>query len=181
MDNTLSFSYYYNNHNKIEQVSDLNEILINPTLTKVEKEELLALRENIVKRKTWKDMTWDFLSEIEFKNDEKEIIVENTKVDSGTIERSYIWHFISSSWLILLVMIVMPFIALWGQDGDIGFTIGIMLLIEGFLYSLAWVFAKSLSYIPIILGSPVYNYVLNGVICFVAFLAFSLLTNIRKL
>ncbi|MEW7281079.1 hypothetical protein ABW636_20990 [Aquimarina sp. 2201CG1-2-11] len=170
IDNTLSFSYYHNAHNKIEEVNNINKTLTNPTLTGKEKKQLLKLRKNIIHRETWKDKAWNFISHIEFKNDAKEVMVpkfENKPIpleESKIIKRSYFWHFISSSWLFIFIMVVMIIAAFIGYDGDLGGTISMLISFGIMLYSIAWVFTKALSTIPIILGNPTFNYFLNGIL-----------------
>ncbi len=181
VDNTLSFSYYYNTQNKIEQVSNLNKILADSTLGSNEQNELFQLRKQIIERKTWKDKAWNLMSKMEFnKNEftptvtkpeliEKNIvekdIIENDIVEKDFIERSYFWHFISSSWFILIFIIAFPFIGFFDKSSPLPQTIGILLVIEPLLYGIAWIFAKMFSYIPTILGNPIYNYVLNIILC----------------
>ncbi len=175
IDNTLSFSYYYNTENKIEQVSSINKVLTDSTLNKTEKNQLLKLRQQIINRKTWKDKTWDLVSNMNFST-------ENTtnenhtveKVENEITERSYLWHFISSSWLILILLIAFPFVGIFDKKTPFAQAIGILLILEPFLYGIAWIFAKVFSFIPVILNNPIYNYVLNAILCIGVFALFGI-------
>lgn len=183
IDNTLSFSYYYNTENKIAQISNLNKILTDSTLNKSEKNELLKLRKQIIDRKTWKDKAWNLLSKMEFnKNDivtteKTPEYIEKNKIEEINIERSYFWHFISSSWLILILIIIFPIVGLLDRSSSLTQTIGILLLLEPILYGVAWFFAKIFSFIPTIFGNPIYNYVLNGILCFGVFALIGIFGN----
>ncbi|SIT94040.1 hypothetical protein [Pontibacter indicus] len=168
-DNLLSFSYYYNNARKIEQAKALSEILQDTSLTKHEKAELFTLRRNIIKHATWKDYTWAFFSNIHFSNSKKQILDE-TSPNASIATRSYFWHFISSSWLIVFAIIAVPFAAYFDKTVSLGLGLTILIVFEPTLLGLAWLLAKTFSYIPIILGNSSYNYLLNALLCGILFI-----------
>ena len=178
LDNTLSFSYFFNTQNKIEQVSILNQVLSDSTLTVEEIEELKNIRKDIVFRSTWKDKTWDLVSKIEFNSIQK----DSTDQVSITIasERSYFWHFLSSGWIFILVMIVMPFVALSDKKTSISSIVAIIFLAEPMLLLMAWIFAKLFSFIPLLLGDPFYNYIINFFLSNVIILIISLMNKKEK-
>lgn len=189
LDNFLSFTFSYNNGNKIEQVEGINKILNDSTLTMSEKNKLLILRKNIINHKTLKDKTYDFLTSIEFNNDkninkvnhekQKEIVIqEPIKKQSET--RNYLWHFVSSSWPFLLLMIAFPIIGFLDNKTSFWQAIGIIIIIEPFLYGFCWVYAKVFSFIPIIFDNPIYNYVLNTILCICSIFLFSMFGNKNK-
>ncbi|AIN75086.1 hypothetical protein SAMN02745938_1057 [Flavobacterium psychrophilum DSM 3660] len=190
LDNLLSFSFSYNNGNKIEQIEGINKIIKDTTLSDAEKKKLFILRENIVNHLTWKDKAFDFLTSIEFKNDiesEKPIIKPIGKPATKPIiasiklkTRDYFWHFISSSWLFIVLMVILPFIGLLDKKTKFWESIGIIIIVEPFLYGICWVYAKMFSFIPIILDNPIYNYILNAALCLTSILVFSLLKKKTK-
>jgi len=175
IDNTLSFSYYYNTSNKIEQISELNKLLENSTLKLSEERKLQNLRSQIIDRKTWKDRSWDFISQMNFSS-ESENSTEYSFEKSKEIiqERSYWWHFGTSSWVWIILILMMPIVFIIDKSNSFVQTIGILLLIEPLLIGFAWIFAKVFSFIPILFGNPNYNYVLNAILCFGIFGLFSL-------
>ena len=178
IDNTLSFSYYYNTENKIEQISNINKVLIDSTLNKTEKSQLIKLRQQIINKKTWKDKTWDLVSNIDFSKEN--VPIENPtveQIENQKTERSYLWHFISSSWLILILLIAFPFLGVLDKKTPLGQTIVILLVLEPFLYGIAWILAKVFSFIPVILNNPIYNYVLNAILCIGIFALFGILVK----
>tara|TARA_R110002012_G_scaffold69453_1_gene179829 strand:+ start:1721 stop:2308 length:588 start_codon:yes stop_codon:yes gene_type:complete len=177
-DNTLSFSYYYNTEKRIEQIQGINEIVNDTTLSSEEKNMLKKLRTDLIIRKTWKDQTYKLLSEIEFKSDSEEIIV-NSDVQVQS-ERSYFWHFVSSGWIFLLVMIVMPFVGLADKNTSIGTAIGILIAIEPLFFGLAWLFAKVFSFIPILFGNSIVNYILNAILSFIILFLLTKLSGNKK-
>lgn len=175
IDNTLSFSYYYNTEKKIEQVSNINKILGDTTLSKPAKKELLKLREDIINRKTWKDKTWDLVSNMNFTKDNNSIVNQTSEQTEEKVdERSYLWHFISSSWLILILLVAFPFIGIFDKKTPLGQAIGILLILEPTLYGLAWILAKIFSFIPIIFNNPTFNYILNAILCVGIFALFGI-------
>jgi len=179
IDNTLSFSYYYNTQNKIEQINGLNKILSDSTLSKLEKEKLKSLRNNLIVRSTWKDKTWKLISEIEFKNEKNENSEKPIKKEPE-IKRSYFWHFVSSGWIFILIALIMPFIGLRDKNTSLASAIGILLLIIPIFLGIAWVYAKVFSFIPIIFGNPIYNYILNAVVSFLSLMILGLFQNKKK-
>ena len=175
IDNTLSFSYYYNTENKIEQVLSVNKLLTDTTLTKTENKKLLNIRKDIIDRKTWKDKTWDFVSNMDFRSENS--LTENPtekEIEIPISERSYLWHFISSSWLIVILMIAFPFVGILDKKTPFGQAIGILIILEPFLYGMAWISAKLFSFIPIILNNPTLNYILNAILCLGVFALFGI-------
>jgi len=162
IDNTLSFSYFFNTQNKIEQIQGLNKILNDTTLTSNERKEIQIIRKDIIFRSTWKDKTFNFISQIEFKSEPSDSTI---KIDSEPVfERSYFWHFITSGWAFIIVMILMPFVGLFSENTSIGNLISILIILEPILYGMAWIFAKLFSLIPVLFGDPTYNYLVNIVL-----------------
>lgn len=190
-DNFLSFTYSYNNGKKIEQIDGINKILNDTSLTKYEKNKLMLLRNNIINHNTWKDKAYDFLTSIEFKNDErinnkkksinsKPIKKQTEAKPSKQKKRDYFRHFISSSWLFIFLMIVFPFIGFFDKKTPFIQAVGIIIIVEPIFYGICWIYAKMFSFIPIIFNEPTYNYILNAILCLLSVLLFSLLDNKNK-
>lgn len=181
IDNTLSFSYYYNTEKKIEQISNINEILRDTTLREYDKKKLLNLREQIINRITWKDQVWNFIVNSKFatKSDEDgELKYEVNR--NNRVKRSYLLHFVSSSWLIIILIIAFPFVGIFNKKTPLGQAIGILLILEPTFLGIAWLLAKLFSLIPIILNNPTYNYFLNAFLCFAVFAVFAIIGKFQK-
>ncbi|MDY3362396.1 hypothetical protein PG623_00130 [Riemerella anatipestifer] len=179
LDNTLSFTFTFNNKNKLEQVEKLNSILKDSTLSKQEIAKLGLLRTNIIEHKTWKDNIYEKLLSLDFKSTEdgNKPIVKNDK-HKVSIERNYWLHFISSSWIFTILMIIMPFIGLFSEkNGSISAFIVVILMIEPLFFGMSWLFAKLFSYIPIIDNNPVWNYLLNTLLHLFIFMIIGFLIN----
>lgn len=179
IDNFLSFTFSYNNSNKIEQIQGINKILSDTTLTKYEKEKLLTLRQNIVNHNTWKDKAYNFLNNFKFNEKiegEKKITIPEIKTDDKTkaIERDYYWHFVSSSWIFIFLMVILPFIMFFDKQSSFWQVVGIIIIVEPILYCICWLYGKVFSYIPVIDENPLYNYILNALLCFASLFVFQL-------
>jgi hypothetical protein len=185
LDNVLSFSYYYNNEKKISQIESINNIVKDSSITIKEKNSLIFLRNNIISHKTWKDNIWDFFTTIEFKDDLKSSTEVNNsskkdieiKKINNTVRNYYI-HFITSSWIFLLVILIFSIVGF--SDKNTSFLTALMIIlffITPFSLFLGWIFAKIFSFIPIIQNNPIYNYILNFVLSFVIILIFGFLIN----
>jgi len=117
------------------------------------------------------------ISEIEFKSEPNEI----AEVPKEIIhERSYFWHFVSSGWIFLFAMIIMPFVGLADKKTPLGTTFGILLVIIPMFYGIAWLFAKVFSFIPVLFGNPILNYILNGILSFLILFLFTKLSSKKK-
>ncbi len=182
MDNTLSFTSHYNNIRKIEEVEKLNLIVIDSTLSKEEVIRLKELRNNIINHKTWKDKLYDKIITIDFKTkDNDNVSVVKNDIPKTTNERSYWVHFVTSSWILIMIMIIMPFAVFFDKkSSSLSSFLAIIFVIVPFFCGLSWVFAKAFSLIPVINNNPTYNYVLNAVIHLFIFLLIGFLSNKKK-
>ncbi len=180
LDNTLSFSYYYNVKNKIEEVNRINIILKDSTLEEENRNFLLVLKKDIIRRKTWKDKSWDFFTNLNFKKDSVNIIkyevadINNVKTKKIKIERSYILHYITSNWFVIIIMVIMPFVLFFDEENSFINALTITVFLEVVLYGISWINAKFLSYIPVIFNNPIYNYILNVLIVLLVIFLFFL-------
>tara|TARA_R110001606_G_C15298763_1_gene642349 strand:- start:181 stop:849 length:669 start_codon:yes stop_codon:yes gene_type:complete len=173
LDNTFSFSYYYNTSQKITQVNKINEVLKDSTFSVLEKKKLIKLRTDIIEHKTLKDKSYDYLTNLNFETSEGDHskIIETVKSEA---QRNSRIHFITSSWWLILSFgifaIAIPFLLLT-QKRDIFNTLLGFIFIEGFAYLIALLLSKIFSFIPLIDNNPIYNYILNvilsGIILFI--------------
>jgi hypothetical protein len=173
LDNTFSFSYYYNTSQKITQINEINKGIKDSTFSVLEKKKLIKLRTDIIEHKTLKDKAYDYLTNLNFEISEEESTktIESVKLEA---KRNSKIHFITSSWWIILSFgifaIAIPFILLT-QRKDVFNTLLGFIFIEGFAYLIALLLSKVFSFIPLIDNNPIYNYILNvvlsGIILFV--------------
>lgn len=165
LDNSLSFSFYINNQYKLDQIEKINEIIRDSSFTREDELFLFNLREEIIYRETWKESTENFLSDFEFEKNENLSTVETSEKPEKN--RDYFWHFISSSWLFLLLIIIFPFALFKSTKTNFLNTLLGLLVFEGILYLFAWLAAKLLSYLPIMFNDPIYNYIFNAIVPYI--------------
>jgi len=166
LDNTFSFSYYYNNSQKISQTKELNEVLKDSSLTKLELEKLTDLRKNIVNHRTFKDVTYDYLLNLNFDNTSEDKSIGNKQSDNELIRNEHI-HLLTSAWWLIIPMIfliiVFPYVIITERKQLFSTALGFIIILCVF-YLLSLILSKILSFIPLILGNPIYNYSLNVVL-----------------
>ena len=68
LDNTFSFSYYYNTSEKVTQLNEIRTILKDTSLSRLERDKLIKLRTNILDHKTFKDKSYDYLTNLNFES-----------------------------------------------------------------------------------------------------------------
>lgn len=176
IDNTLSFTYSYNNSSKIEQIEKLNSIVSHTTLSNTEIYNLKTLRTNIINHKTWKDQLYNKIIAIDFKSKDGNNPVVKDDKPQPKVERNYWIHFVTSSWLFTFIMIIIPFIGLFDKKTPFLSTfIAVVFLIEPIFYGLSWLFAKGFSFIPVIDNNPNINYVINAILHLIIFLLIGLI------
>ncbi|AHM62930.1 hypothetical protein D770_23425 [Flammeovirgaceae bacterium 311] len=161
LDNTLSFTYFYNVSQKNSQIIQISEILKDSTLSDYEIKKLLNLRRDIIEHATIKDKAYGYLTNLNFESS-KEAISEDAKVINMT--RNQTMHFLTSSWWLIFILVV-GFIThiyemLFKRTDVTGSSLGLLAGSIAF-YLFALLLSKMLSYIPLINGDPLYNYVLN--------------------
>jgi hypothetical protein len=166
LDNTFSFSYYYNTSQKITQINEINEGLKDSTFSVIDKKKLIKMRTDIIEHKTLKDRVYDYLTNLNFETPEEEVTktIETIKLETKRNSRI---HFITSSWWIILSFgifaIAIPFILLSQRKDIFNILLGFV-FIEGFAYLIALLLSKVFSFIPLIYNNPVYNYILNVIL-----------------
>lgn len=167
IDNTLSFSYYYNSEKKISQVSELSKIIEKNNLEQKELNELVVIRNNLIHHQTIKDKLFDYLTELNFE------ATDSVKFEKTT--RNETFHFLSTNWWIILILILSfknaVFDLISKKETLITTLVGMTFIVLTALIVM-FGFSKVLSFIPLIAGQPLFNYTVNVVvgICIVAFL-----------
>ncbi len=166
LDNTFSFSYYYNTSQKVTQIKEINEGLKDTTLSVSEKKKLIKLRNDIIEHKTLKDKAYDYLTNLNFETSDEET-TETIKTAEKETERNYKIHFITSAWWLVLsfgiIAIALPFVLLTERK-DIFTTLLGFIFMGGFAYLIALLLSKVFSFIPLIDNNPIYNYILNAIL-----------------
>lgn len=143
IDNVFGFSYYYNVSSKTEQVKELNKLITDHTLSTYEVQMLKRIRTEVLSRHSFLEK--DFVSPFVI------------SFDDG---RNSILHFVSASWFILVMALILPFLGLYHPNLNFEVLLIIIVIFEPLILLLAWIFAKILSAIPVI-GTPWISYILN--------------------
>ncbi|WP_218841546.1 hypothetical protein [Winogradskyella undariae] len=166
LDNTFSFSYYYNTSQKVSQIKEINEGLKDSTFSVSEKKKLLKLRNDIIEHKTLKDKTYDYLTNLNFETPD-EITTETVEKVELEDKRNPRIHFITSAWWLVLsfgiIAIVLPFVLLTERKDFFTTLLGFAFM-GGFAYLIALLLSKTFSFIPLIDNNPIYNYILNVIL-----------------
>ena len=166
LDNTFSFSYYYNTSQKVTQIKEINEGLKDSTFSMSEKKKLLKLRTDIIEHKTLKDKAYDYLTNLNFETSDEEVTETVETVELEAKRNSRI-HFITSAWWLVLlfgiILFALPFVLLTERK-DIFTTLLAFIFMGGFAYLIALLLSKVFSFIPLIDNNPMYNYILNVIL-----------------
>lgn len=161
IDNTLSFSYYYNVNQKINNLNEINKLLEKINFSTDETNELKKLRTQILQHVTVKDRVYNCLTDFNFESD-----TEN-KNEPNNSKRNNLIHFITSSLGIILFLLLI-FINAFKDAINKKETWLITITGSLFLIALSSVFmfglSKVFSFIPLIRDTPTLNYVLNGIL-----------------
>lgn len=166
IDNTLGFSYYYNNARKLEQVQKLNSIVQDTSLQESEIVYLGDLRRKIIYRETWKEQIENLVYNFEFKDSEKELNGSSSKEEDEVIPMDPTWHFLTSSWFFLFLMVVVPFQAIteYKKQGTAFGAFFAFVVMEAILLLIAFGIAYLFSFLPRITVQPWPNYLINVVL-----------------
>lgn len=165
-DNIIGFSYYQSVSSKIEKTKEINSILKDSAvLSKSEINKLKLLRSDIINRKTIKDNVYSFFSNISFKSSKNPITTKPIETNP-IIERNFNIHFFTSASSILFLIIAFFFAGLADKSSPFLLRIGIIIVIELFLYPFAYLFSKLMFLIPVLFDKPLINYILNVILSF---------------
>ena len=160
IDNTFSFSYFYNTSNKVNQLQKISEILKDKTLDKTENEKILLLRKDILTHQTYKDKIYNYLTNLDFDTTEKIDEAESNQIG----QRNEYIHLLTSAWWLLLpiglLILLYPYIIISERKQILNTTIGLIFL-TGLSYLVSLLLSKIFSFIPLIDNNPIYNYILN--------------------
>lgn len=96
------------------------------------------------------------------------IAEEQTAVEA---RRNSTWHFISSAWILIILMVLALVGVFYEKEDSFLVNIGNIILAEIIFFTIGWILAKGYSYIPI-LWSPIINYLLNAVLTFILLIIF---------
>lgn len=179
LDNTFSFSYYYNTSQKVSHIKSIGEGLNDPTLSNLEKQKLIQLRNEILNHRTFKDVAYNYLTNLNFESQ----VEETNKLKTASEFRDPKIHFLTSSWWIVLSLVILgitlPFVLLLERKDVFNTTLG-FIVVCGVGYLVALVLSKTMSFIPLINGNPINNYVLNSVLSGILFFIFIMIGRRQK-
>jgi len=157
IDNIFSFTFYNNIDKKLTYIEKANKLIADSSSSVYDKEYLIEQKELIIKRTTIKDFIWNIVknSSNQLLNNTKSISLENTD------NRNKLIHFTTSSLLLLVIMVILPFITY--LDRSLGFLKATLVVVIGefIMYAACLMVSKLLYYIPIILQKPLINYCIN--------------------
>jgi hypothetical protein len=176
IDNTFSFSYFYNTSNKVNQLQKISEILKDKTLDKTENEKILLLRKDILTHQTYKDKIYNYLTNLDFDTTEKIDEAESNQIG----QRNEYIHLLTSAWWLLLpiglLILLYPYIIISERKQILNTTIGLIFL-TGLSYLVSLLLSKIFSFIPLIDNNPIYNYILNFILSGLILLIITLMGN----
>ncbi|NOU19551.1 MAG: hypothetical protein HOO91_18500 [Bacteroidales bacterium] len=193
IDNLLGFSFYYSNNQKINQLLNIEKLKRecpeNPAILSSlnEAEEDILQRKNIIKsffelfskedfdikkHKAQIHIDTVFVERIINSkpfNDTSNIQLlkkESTpkKKETTFVSRSKLWHTLSSSFILIVVLIGFPIIFIFAEKTFNWDTLFVLIFILIFLAGLIWIYQFILGLIPVIMGKVWINYLLNSFI-----------------
>ena len=200
IDDLLGFSFYYSNNQKIDHLTNIenlkNDCADNAELLIV----LDDVEKKIINRKNVFENFFDLFKsdKIDLKQPEIVVRVDTVYIEIkdtiiNTIEiiptitekqneirdniatdkksRSQLWHTISSSFLLILILLILPFIPFTQKKIDWNLILGVIILMIP-IAGLIWLYQFLLGLIPVIFDKPWINYILNFVIHIFSLLLF---------
>ncbi len=167
IDNTFGFTFFYQNEKKLAQIEQINRILSGKEeVDSATKSYLLKLKDEVVKRESLRDKVVKHLTNLNFNT-----IYINDNVKQSEIHVSKFWHYVSSSWIFVIMMIAMPFAAIADKKHSLGYNLFILFLVELLLFLFGLGLSKLTSYIPIFFADRIWiNYIVN-VLCVTVIIA----------
>ena len=184
IDYFFRFSDSYIAEKKIEQIGKIQEIVKQDSLAIEPKRELLKLQTQVIKRQGFWELLSDLISFIHSTISSpnatktspinaKPIIKKDSIVskdlppiqvlglqsfESEKYKRSVTWHIITSCWVMILMMLILPF-SLFQKD-ESGMSFGSLLASELILIILCVIYSYILALIPVYENS-LWNYIIN--------------------
>ncbi len=152
LDLYFGFSHNYQLSNKLSRLEQVSNLLDNQQIGKSDRAKLLKIKRSILERQPLQTRLQNYFIEFDF-------------FDEGD-RRNFWFHLVSSSYIFLLTMLVLPF--LWFLDKNrsasndgINTLLIVILIFEPILFFIAIIWASFLSLIPLLNGWVGYNYWLN--------------------
>ena len=176
LDRMFKFSDNYITTKKLEQVEKIEKLLESDKTDSLTKVRLRAIEITVLERQT----AWNYLSDLYLftknliKRDKnptlntniaQENITKNNIPNSSSITRSVLWHTISSSWILILLMFFFPFIPFIQYNKIQATDILVLIVLEIFLMILVFLFSTVFALIPTF-DNPFWNYVINFILHF---------------
>lgn len=185
VNNFLGFTFYYSTNQKINQIEKIESIKQQFPLEVKTKSYLCDIESRIVHRENLYVRSLELFSHSKIDNVEESAIlrspcdslasvtcqgessVQNRSNTSGRALRSgsRLWHTITSTWVFLLIMLVLPFAPFFIDDVDRDTVLGIILMFL-LAFGCVWLFQYLLGLLPVFGKIPIYNYMINVVIQF---------------
>jgi hypothetical protein len=182
IDYFFRFSDSYIAEKKIEQIGKIQEIMKQDSLSIEPRRELLKLQTQVIKRQGFWELVSDLMSfihstisspnaiktsPINAKPIKDSIITKDMppiqvlgsqSFDSKNYKRSVTWHVITSCWIIILLILIMPVLSFQKSEHRLSF--GSLLANELGLIVFCVVYSYLLALIPVY-GNPLWNYLIN--------------------
>lgn len=195
LNNTFDFTQSFRRNNRLQQLEQIGQLIKDTTLTKEQIDILIKERDLVFERRTTLDKVYSFLDSlpntnfIKRKTESKPNIIAADSISDSTnsikkadnnidiIEKHYWLHFVFSNFILLIVMLAVPFSISW----DKGFKVVIgTIFILGILFLIGLFTAWVLDFIPVIANRPWINYTLDFIIQFLFWLGLGLLAQKQK-
>ncbi|GET23152.1 hypothetical protein JCM18694_33980 [Prolixibacter denitrificans] len=183
VNNLLGFTFYYSTNQKISQIEKIESLKENGLSDKtldvylsniekriVDRENIFVLFLNLFSQNQYSQNT---ISVDTLKNKGKTVdsekfdhIAPKTKQDNEKNEikvRSPFWHTVTSSYALLILLLILPFAPFGIDDLDKNTLLGIMVIFV-LAAGLVWLFQYLLGLIPVIHGKPIINYIINFIV-----------------
>lgn len=134
----------------------IDKIIADSSTSKLDSIYLLQQKNDIIKHKSAKDKTWEFISSGNYNFFRKK---NNQSIENENIKP--IFQFLTASFPLLIIMIILPFVAYLDKSLSFAKATLTIIITEVILYSIATVITNTLSLIPLILNRPYINYIVN--------------------
>ena len=167
VDYFFRFSDSYIAGKKIEQLGKIHEITKQDTLRTESINELIRIEKEIIRRQGFWSSLSDLTSFIQGTISSPRQITTMSIATKPTIkevkektgpQRDVFWHVLSSCWIFILFIFIMPFIPLFDKTSSL--TFGPVLIMELIMVGLCGLYSFLLALIPIF-DNPVWNYIIN--------------------
>lgn len=167
VDYFFRFSDSYIAEKKIEQLAKIHDIIKQDSLRTETKLELIRIEKEVIKRQGFWSSLSDLTSFIQITiSSPKQIITTPTATKPITKEfkneiipkRDVFWHIVSSCWIFILLMLILPITPFYDKTNNITFSA--VLILEVFMVIICGFYSFLLALIPIF-EQPFWNYVIN--------------------